>query len=214
MTATANKFMWEEGDLKSFPLTLKELRSKKPLTDAEPRQLYVRRNVLNADAIRKHYKAIGFDLMTPAEQMHVTVIYTINNVDWMKVEDEHWSEDDQGGIRVKPGGPRMHDIFGPGFDSRAFVLMFSSSVLAYRHMRIKNDVGAEVSFPEYQPHITLTYQPPADIDPDDYEPYRGEILLGPEIFENPIDDFRSTFKEDAKPKAKVKRSRKIKVHGK
>lgn len=211
MNATVNKFMWEEGNLKPFPLTLKELRSKKPMTDAEPRQLYVRRDVLNADAIRKHYKAQGFEIMTPADQMHVTVIYSINNVDWMKVEDEHWSEDDQGRIRVKPGGPRMHDIFGPGFDNRAFVLMFTSSVLAYRHMRIRNDTGAEVSFPEYQPHITLTYQPPQGIDPNDYEPYQGEIVLGPEIFEAPNEDFRSTFKEDAKPKAKRTRKPKAKT---
>lgn len=199
---TVEKFEWQEGDLKSFPLTLKELRAstkkpnRRPVKDAEPRQLYIRRDVLNAAAIRAHYKAQGLTPMTPADQMHVTIIYSLNEVDWMKVEDDHWTENEDGGITIKPGGPRLNDIFGPGSDNRALVLMFSSSNLAYRHMRIRESAGATVSFPEYQPHITLTYQPDPGVDPDSYEPYKGEIILGPEIFEDPKDDFRSTFTED------------------
>jgi len=171
-------------------------RIRRAVADARPRQLYVRRDVLNADEIRKHYKSQGLDTMTPANQMHVTVMYSTNEVDWMKVEDDHWVEEENGGIRVKEGGPRMHDIFGPGPESRALVLMFTSSSLAYRHMRIREVVGAEVSYPDYQPHITLTYQPEPGTDPDALVPWRGEIVLGPEIFEDPKDDFRSTFTED------------------
>lgn len=210
---TANKFMWEEGELKTFPLTLKELRAtKKPLKDAEPKQLYIRRDVVNAEAIRKHYKAQGLDPMTPANQMHVTIIYTLNPVDWMKAEDESWQENEKGQIVIKPGGPRMQDIFGPGPESRALVLMFSSSTLGYRHIRLRESLQADVSYPEYQPHITLTYEP-GSVDPEAFEPYRGEIILGPEIFEDPADDYRSTFTEDAKPasKAKAKRTRKAKA---
>lgn len=172
-------------------------RIRRKVADAQPRQLYIRRDVLNAEEIRAHYKAQGLEPMTPADQMHVTIIYTTNEVDWMKVEDDHWVEDENGGIRIKQGGPRMHDIFGPGLESRALVLMFTASSLSYRHMRIRELVGATVSYEDYQPHITLTYHPAPGLDPSSLEPWRGEIVLGPEIFEAPNEDFRSTFTEDA-----------------
>lgn len=167
--------------------------------DATPRPLYVRRDVLNAEEIHAHYKAQGVDPMTPTDQMHVTIIYTLNPVDWMKAEAEPWQEDEKGNLTVKPGGPRMHDIFGPGPESRALVLMFSSSVLTYRHMRMREELGASVSHDEYQPHVTLSYNPDKEIDVEGLVPWNGPIEFGPEIFENANPDWRAKVQPPVAP---------------
>ena len=59
------------------------------------------------------------------------------------------------------------------------VLMFASSLLSWRHEEIIR-IGASHDFPDYQPHISLTK---AAVDLSKVEPYRGKIVLGPEVFE-------------------------------
>jgi hypothetical protein len=71
----------------------------------------------------------------------------------------------------------MVETFGEG----AIVLLFNNTELTWRHQDIL-DAGGSWDFPEYQPHITFTYQP-GSVDLDQVEPYRGVIELGPEIFE-------------------------------
>ena len=36
---------------------------------------------------------------------------------------------------------------------------------------------------EYQPHITITWDKPEDLDIASVEPFRGALRFGPEIFE-------------------------------
>ena len=48
-------------------------------------------------------------------------------------------------------------------------------------------LGAKWDFPEYIPHVSITYNSPWP-NWEDVEPYAGEIILGPEKFE--------TFQED------------------
>jgi hypothetical protein len=45
------------------------------------------------------------------------------------------------------------------------------------------EAGASWDWPDYQPHISLSKAP---VDLSKIEPYRGEIVLGPEIFEEII----------------------------
>ena len=53
-----------------------------------------------------------------------------------------------------------------------------------------------MDFPEYQPHMTLTYAGlPAGKTVDDIVPYRGRILLGPEIFEEVSDNWSEELEE-------------------
>jgi phage-related protein (TIGR01555 family) len=150
--------------------------TKMPITDAAPRTLYVSRKVINGDDIIAWAKAQGFGSTVPANELHVTVAYSRNVVDWMKV-GESWSGDGKGELRIAPGGARLIDKLGEG----AVVLLFNSSELAWRHVTIV-EAGASWDWPEYQPHITFTYEP-GTVDIDKVEPYRGVIELGPEIFE-------------------------------
>jgi len=140
-------------------------------SDASPRTLYVRRDVVNAEDIIEWAKGQGFKTTLPADDMHVTIAFSREPVDWIKV-GEAWDAE----VKVAKGGPRMMERFG-----EARVLLFASSQLSWRHEEIKG-VGASWDHPEYQPHITISYDPGAP-DLSEIEPYAGEIILGPEIFE-------------------------------
>lgn len=165
------------------------------IADAAPRPLYVRRDVLNADEIWAHYAGQIRSMIDPA-QAHVTVIYTLNPVDWMLAEPEPWQEDDEGRLTVKAGGPRVHDFFGPDPESRALVLMFNSSALSYRHVRLREELGAQVSYPDYQAHVTLAYSGNDGLDPRALDPWTGPIVLGPEIFEVADPSWRARVGDD------------------
>lgn len=145
---------------------------RRAANDAAPRTLYVRRDVVNVAEIKAWAKAQGLpDLQ---DGLHVTLIYSWSPIDWMKIQGE-WSADEKGEITIPPGGVRIVEPLG----DRTAVLLFTSSALSWRHEAIKR-AGAEHGFPDYQPHISLTGEP---VDLSGVEPYRGKIVLGPEIFE-------------------------------
>lgn len=162
--------------------------------DARPRSLYVSRKVVNAAEIIAWAKAQGFETTQPASELHVTVAFSRKQVDWMAVGDD-WSSDPDGLLRIKPGGPRLVEALG---DGNAIALLFRNDSLEYRHQRIHSEsVGAEWKWPEYQPHITITWQP-GDLDLAKVEPYTGPIVLGPEIFAEVVEDWEKTIVEDSR----------------
>lgn len=157
--------------------------------DAKPIPLYVQRKLLNAAELIAWAKEQGFTSTLAADDMHVTVLYSRNPVDPIKM-GETWSGDDKGNLTIKPGGPRAVEKLGES----AVVLMFASSDLAYRHQSMV-EAGASHDFAEYQPHVTLTYEA-GDVDLEAIKPFAGKLVFGPEIFE-PLDlDWKSKIKED------------------
>lgn len=165
--------------------------------DAEPRTLYVRRDVINGAEIRAWMKAQGFESMVPLDQLHVTICYSRTPVYWMKMGEPYSYGDTKadrakGQIVIAEGGPRIVEPLGP---NGAVVLMFASSEISWRHESMKHN-GASFDWDSFQPHITLTYDK-GEIDLAAVEPYRGKIVLGPEIFEEAVDSdsYRNTFKE-------------------
>lgn len=148
--------------------------------DAEPRSLYVRRDVLNKRDIAEWAASVGLKDVLP--DLHVTLIYSKAAVDWMKVGQD-WYQDDKGELKVAPGGARMLDLFGPNDSKDTLVLMFNSSALCCRNRCIRDETGASFDYDEYQPHVSITKTIPDGVDVTKLEPYRGQILLGPEIFE-------------------------------
>ncbi|WP_423827995.1 hypothetical protein [Sinorhizobium fredii] len=141
--------------------------------------------MLNAGEIRKWAKAQGFD--TVQEGLHVTIIHTRTPMDWIKVGEDYWG--DSGKMTVAEGGPRLMERFGD-----AIVLQFASSRLTWRHEDIKR-MGAETDYPEYQPHVTISWQLPKGLDLSKVEPYRGKIELGPEVFEEVNEAWKAAVKE-------------------
>jgi hypothetical protein len=145
--------------------------------DAEPRTLYVSRKVTNAAEVLGWAKEQGFTQTLAADDLHVTIAYSRQALDWMKV-GEPW----EGEIEIAAGGPRLMERFG-----EATVLLFAGSRLSWRHEEIIR-AGASWDFPEYQPHITIAYGEAPDLAA--IEPYRGKIVLGPEIFAEVDEDWK------------------------
>jgi uncharacterized protein len=143
------------------------------ITDARPRSLYGRRDVVNTGDFEAWVKSQGLPELQ--EGLHVTIIYSELPVDWMKIEGEDWNQETNGQIEIPPGGVRLVEPLG----DRTAVLLFTSSRLSWRHEQIVRS-GAQHGFDSYQPHISLTGEP---VDLAGVEPYRGKIVLGPEIFE-------------------------------
>lgn len=157
---------------------------------AVPRSLYVSRTVLNGADLVAWAKSQGFKTTLPAEDLHVTVCYSRRPLPWTKI-DEDWHGDEKGHVTIRPGGPRAVSQF-----KQATVLEFASSALSWRHEDFKR-AGATWDHPEYLPHITISYDKPADLDVRDIKPYQGEIVLGPEIFQELDEDWRATVIEKA-----------------
>lgn len=148
------------------------------VVDAEPRTLYVRRDVKNTKDILDWARGQGLEPV-PGKELHVTVAHSSAPVDWMKLGTDCFSYDKDGLLRIEPGGPRIVEELG---DEGAIVLFFYSSSLSWRHCDLK-ERGCSWDFPDYQPHVTITYKKPEGMNIRDIEPYRGPIVFGPEIFE-------------------------------
>lgn len=154
------------------------------LTDASPRSLYVRRDLLNKAELDAWAKRVGFT--TTTDTPHVTLIHSRAPIDWMKAGADFWGGEKDGKLVVGEGGPRLVEQFDKG----AVVLLFASSALSYRHEEIKR-AGAASDYADFQPHVTITYQLPPGMDLRTLEPYRGQLVFGPEIFEEVNDDWRA-----------------------
>ena len=176
------------------------------IADAEPRTLYVYRKLRNGDAISRWAKQQGFHTTLDPSEMHVTIAHSKKAVDWGKAGQAPYADDerkdDSGFLTVPSGGARQLQAFGK--DGKcAVVLLFNSTALSYRHGDIKDRTGATWDWPDYQPHVTITWNAPADLSTNEalrkIEPYRGPIELGPEIFESVDDDWMKYHAEDAMP---------------
>ncbi|WP_343711898.1 phage portal protein [Inquilinus sp.] len=157
-----------------------------PVDDAAPRTLYVRRDVVNADEIRAWAEGQGIIEVLP--DLHVTIASSRTAIDWMKIDGD-WNSNPDGGITIPPGGVRIVEPLG----GMTAVLLFTWSALTWRHGQILG-AGASWDFEDYQPHISLTKAP---VDLSKVTPYRGRIVLGPEIWEpRKLDDLPGQPGED------------------
>lgn len=130
------------------------------------RTLYVCRPLLNAAAVHKWAAEQGFKSALPADELHVTVAYSKDRLEWPAK---------RGGKLTIKGGRRSIEKFGD-----AVVLRFSSQKLQDRWRAIC-DAGASYDFPSFKPHMSISYE--ADgIKLGKLEPYRGELSFGPEEF--------------------------------
>lgn len=156
-----------------------QIAAAMPVKDAQPRSLYVSRKVVNADEIAVWAKEQGItDLLG---DLHVTIAYSRQAFDWIKAGNANeWSNGGKDELVIPEGGPRAVEPLG----GMSAVLLFASSQLSWRHESIIR-AGGSYDWPEYTPHISLTK---ATVDLSKVEPYRGRIVLGPEIFEEIRED--------------------------
>lgn len=150
-----------------------------PVQDAQPRSLYVSRKVVNADEIAAWAKEQGIGELR--DDLHVTVAYSRQAFDWIKAGNANeWSNGGKDELVIPEGGPRAVEPLG----GMSAVILFASAQLCWRHESIIRTGGSH-DYPDYTPHISLTK---ATVDLSKVEPYRGRIVLGPEIFEEIRED--------------------------
>lgn len=153
----------------------------------DPRPLYVHRKLLNADKLVAWARKQGFKMVVDPAEMHVTLAFSKKPVNWFGMGDDYGFYREP--LRVMPGGPRVVDRLGK---EGAVVLHFWDGYLANRH-RTMREAGASWDFPSYLPHVTFTYDP-GEVDLAEVEPFTGELLFGPEIFEPIVEDWQSTIR--------------------
>ena len=179
----------DDGGDGDDPNASDEVAAEAAANKAVGRSLYMRRNLTaqSATAFIDWAKAQGFATTTPADELHVTVAFSRDLVDWAMIDQGDAS------LSVK-GGPRTVEALG---DKGAVVLKFRSKELQERWQEIV-DLGASWDWPSYTPHVTITYQG-GDVDPAGIEPYDGPLEFGPEQISEVVDDWEKSITEKAKP---------------
>lgn len=163
---------WAEGDIRWLDDQVENDRT-----------LYVNRPVLNADQIITWAKAQGFNATLPAEELHVTIAFSNLPLDWSLVTGRHNE------LRIAPDSAgRSLEVF----NDSAWVLRFTTPALEQDWKRFI-DAGASWDWPDYKPHITISFDGPTDLT--DIEPYNGPIILGAEVFAEVKEDWKDSIVE-------------------
>lgn len=170
----------------------KALEKRIATKDAQPRTLYMYRPVENAADIIAHFKAQGVKNLHDPKDLHVTIAYSREPVDWMKIGSDDWGGDANGVLAIKPGGARVVEQLG---GDKVVCLLFTNDDLMYRHRRTI-DAGCDWQYEEYQPHITFANAPANASDLKDVEAWQGPILLGPEVFKEIEEDWKAALQSD------------------
>lgn len=135
--------------------------------------LFVSRRVKNGAEILRWARSAGLDPNVPEDDLHVTIAFSRVPFDWFSIGDSFRQE-----VTIEEGGPRSVEQFGS-----AIVLRVSEDELEWRHWEFI-DAGASWDWPEFKPHVTIRTDAPMGTDLSGVEAFQGEILLGPEIFED------------------------------
>lgn len=139
--------------------------------------LYVKRNVINYNDVAVWSNANGLNIPKP-EQLHVTVCYSRQSFDWSNIKPI------QTNLTILPGNRSIKRL-GDGLEG--IVLAIHSDHLQTRHRYFKSR-GASYDYPNYTPHITLSYEN-YDFQISKMVPFGGPIILGPEIFDDIKDNW-------------------------
>lgn len=154
--------------------------------------LYCSRKLLNAEDVIEWAKSQGFTNCVGKDDMHVTIAYSKKEIDWSELTDSFDNvvsrkdgEDDGNGERGVEE-----------FKGNAIVLTFENGDLERRWKEFKDDFGATWDFPEYRPHVTITYDGlPEGLKLEDIKPYEGELNFGPEKMEPVKKNWKAGIKE-------------------
>ena len=163
-------------DVTSFANFLTEKAKKAPM--------YVKRDVSQSsvDNIKKLAKSLGVESVV--DDMHVTVCFSREDVDWGKAEA------DSNDITARVTGLKWL-----GDDSECLVLTLEpSDELIERHDYYRN-LGASWDYDGYIPHVTLSYEA-KDLDIDVDQDLDLVISLQPEDIEDLDLDWKDKVEED------------------
>jgi hypothetical protein len=136
--------------------------------------LYCSRKLLNGDDVVEWAKEQGFTKCLDPSDMHVTICFSKKPIDWSNLTDSFDN------VQSSAGSKREIQLFGD--DKTAVVLTFECADLNRRFEEFRDDFGATSDFPEYRPHISISYAGlPDGLELKDIKPYDGVLKFGPEI---------------------------------
>ena len=150
----------------------------------QPKTLYINRPLLNAQDVIDHAKAQGFATTKPAGSMHMTQIYSKTPVDWGLIGSAPPK------VVIPASDNRMVKPLG---DGGAIVLEFDGPEFSQRWDELIA-AGAKSDYPSFTCHTTLTWDG-GDIDLGSIQPYAGELIFGPERFEEINADWKTDMVE-------------------
>ena len=162
-----------------------EVKRRESLTKGKIAPLYAYRKVLNGEEIIAWAKEAGFPETMPEDELHITVAFSKTAFDW-GLTTRHTEE-----IEIPSSDQRSVKPLG---DEGAVVLKLGNVPFLQDRWKSYIDSGASYDFPEYQPHITLTYLGEG-IDLSTISPFTGVIKLGPEILEEINGDWQDNVTE-------------------
>lgn len=205
------------------PLSARIAKARTALVSkAAPRPLYVRRPVLNGSDIVAWAAEQGFTTTLPIDDLHVTIAYSKAPVNWLAIGDD-WNDrpdtgpypsdvnyagggllsgmasppqqpwswgDPPGSLRIREGVRRVEALGDKG----AVCLKFDAPVLVERWLAFRR-AGCSWDHPGFTPHITITYSAPKGLKLASVEPFTGDIVLGEEVFEAPVENWEAKIKE-------------------
>lgn len=150
------------------------------------KSLFVSRRLLNAGDFIAWAKSQGFKTTMPAKQIHVTICYSKEPMDWHKAGD-HFDKLEFTDKHNKRSVIQLGD-------EGAVVLKFPAKELQQRWQAFR-DAGASWEYKGYKPHVTITYKMPKDMDLSKVEPYKGVLKFGPEIYKEIDSNWDKGLKE-------------------
>lgn len=146
--------------------------------------LYVSRplDLESATQLRDWAKSVGFEQTLEPSDMHVTVAFSKQSVDWSTLQPATNT------VTVHPGSRSI----SPLGDKGAVVLKLDSKELTRRWYQFLN-AGCSWDYESYQPHVTITYSGPLRLPRVDA--YDLPIVLGPEKWKPVQLDWDKQIKE-------------------
>jgi uncharacterized protein len=140
---------------------------------------------MNSEAIKDWAKQQGFATCLPDGDLHVTVAFDKKKHDWRDLPLDAPSSVDV----LHPDERKVEE-----FRNNAIVLEIYSVELFARWAELIQS-GLHWKWPDYRPHITITYNMPEHLDVSKVTPFDGVIELGPEVATEVIWDVRNKIDE-------------------
>lgn len=142
------------------------------------KSLYCSRHLTNGADLVKWAEDQGFTKCLDPKDMHVTVAFSKKKIDWAVMTDSF--DHIQSTINRKHPEKTKREV--KQFDGGAIVLTFENGDLHHRWEEFKEDFGASWDYPDYHPHVTITYDGlPDGMKIEDIKPFEGKLEFGPEI---------------------------------
>lgn len=136
------------------------------------------------DALKEFVEKLKVPNRIARDKLHTTIIYSRKHAPDLKANNDLYP--------IKAKGKELH-IFQTQDKKNALVLKLDCDKLLDRHNEIMAEHQTTYDFPEYIPHITLSYDC-GDFDPEAYEgDLPKELVIAEEYVEDLVLDWQNTW---------------------